>query len=170
MNKETITKYLPYAVVLIVLYYAIYNLFVGEKKKGNKELRKLNSNKVFSDSFFDSMRAKYGKYYKPNYIGYLVSCADRIYNAKGTFMDNDGSALRVFSGIQSKAELSAVNRVMKKLKGEDIPAYISFMDSDNIRGVNAIIAGLPEFVEPSKDKLTYKLPEPSILDKLKSLF
>ena len=83
------------------------------------------------------------------YKGYGIKpdgFADRIYNAKGFFKDDENSVLDVFRNLQTQFQVSQLARFFSAYYKKDMLAYLkTFMDDSNLKDVLDIIKNYPQY-------------------------
>jgi len=135
-------KYTTYAMIAIVII-AIGVLYFRKKKKEQEfdllmdavndkstatgTVSDLSSNTAFDENYW----RKFGDFSKRNsFGGQEGSLTKRIYDAKGTFSDNETDVVSLFSGLKSKSQVSYLAwQFNMKYKKKLIDYLNSFMDN-----------------------------------------
>jgi hypothetical protein len=86
-----------------------------------------------------------GQQYKFSTSEYL-DMAQRIYDAKGFFKDNENSVFDIFRNLQTQYQVSLLANSLSILKKKDLLEYLkTFMDDENLREVLDIIKNYPQY-------------------------
>ena len=142
-NKKEIIE----VFVGLIIIYAVYKMF----KKIGQSLNLVADEK---DEAAASLVEDKGNIFSPNYwkgkkgakiltTNVARDMSKRIYNAAGTFNDNEEAVYGVFRQLTYKTQLSWLSYMFYKQYGEDLLQYITnFMNADELATVKQITSKL----------------------------
>lgn len=136
-------KYVPYAMIAIViigvgyLYYRkkskeqefdLLMTAVNDKSTATGTVDDLKDNSAFNENYWRTFGADFAK--RNSFGGKEGNIAKRIYDAKGTFSDNEKDVVSLFSTFKSKSQVSYIAWQFNTLYKKKLIDYLnSFMDN-----------------------------------------
>ena len=163
--KKILLDYGVYILLGLALLYVVTQLFDVTERIIQKRFGKFFDPSYFLNEIQDMYKVDISTYTtkgatKTEVTGYIISKyfdradilkkAEDIWNAKGTFSDDENSALAVFSSLSSLSELSYLAQVFKTMQ---VPSAMT------AKGLitTVILSGAVVEMEPAGDLLSYVL-------------
>ncbi len=150
------SKYFVKIAIVVVIVVAIY-LYIRKTQK-EKEFKLLMAavndkststgtpaDLATSNAFNENYWRQFSDFAKKhNFHEKEGEYVKKIWDAKGTFSDNEDSVLSLFSGLKSKSEVSWIAFQFNGVKKRKLYDYLeSFMDKGNMIKLNDIVNRLP---------------------------
>ncbi len=119
-----LTKYIPYAVGLVVIYF-IYKQITGSKAK----VKVIDNLDIFNKQKCLELNKQYPNAKKLSNAD-IQALAKKLYDAKGFFNDDENSVYSVFQSIPYKSYICQLTIAFESLYDKNLINYLDFLNND----------------------------------------
>lgn len=117
-------KYIPYLIGAIILFF-VYKQFTGAKRK----VKIVDNLDIFNYQKWIDTKAKYPKAQQLT-SGEIIQLADKIYNAKGYFNDDENAVFSVFQTIPYQSIVGQLTVAFENKYKQSLINYLSFLNTE----------------------------------------
>lgn len=119
-----LTKYIPYAIGLVIIYF-IYKQITGNKAK----VKIIDNLDIFNKQKCLELNKKYPKAKKLSNSD-VQALAKKLHDAKGFFNDDEDAVYSVFQSIPYKSYICQLTVAFDSLYGKNLITYLDFLSGD----------------------------------------
>lgn len=151
MKKEYI--YILYIGGAIIVLYLIKSMFkstsesvntlLGKDEKTLKAKEDIKS--IFTKKYYDDYFKKYGNKWNKDWSKEAETISNKLWSAKGTFMDDDSQAIAYANLFRNKGQVALVNRYFRETYKKDLLTYLNFLSKESLKDFFDIVNRLKEY-------------------------